>query len=195
MKTQLEWYTKLNGKLTHMPADLLARKDFPKLGLLDENDFRQFDVFPEGSRDTLLPNQLHYNALEHDTLKMYGEKHKVFPEASFKNIAGGQDKMTPRAVAPSVLCVPYLCSYRSAITPDVMLTSIEEDINNLTATVNLRTLFRNAFYAFEENRERSGEYADWKGELPIHSYQEIYPFGFYSVSIASSLAFEGLLHT
>ena len=37
----------------------------------------------------MTPNQLHYNALEHDTLKMYGEKHEndfrqfdVFPEGS-----------------------------------------------------------------------------------------------------------------
>lgn len=53
-------------------------------------------VFPEasfkniaGGQDKMTPNQLQYNALEHDTLKMYGEKHEndfrqfdVFPEGS-----------------------------------------------------------------------------------------------------------------
>ncbi|VFR12202.1 hypothetical protein SPFM9_00273 [Salmonella phage SPFM9] len=195
VKTQLEWYTKLNGKPQHIPSDLLARKDFPKLGLLESHTGSQFDVFPEGSRDTLLLTHMPDNALEHDTLKMYGEKHENDFQASFKNIAGGQDKMTPNQLHSSVLCVPYLCSYRSANKVFPVLTSIEEDINNLTATARAVALFRNAFYAFEENRERLTPDVNWKGELPIHSYQEIYLNLRTSVSIASSLAFEGLLHT
>ncbi|VFR11898.1 hypothetical protein SPFM20_00267 [Salmonella phage SPFM20] len=108
VKTQLEWYSRDTLLLTHMPADLLARKDFQMYGEKHENDFRQFDVFPEGSQDKMTPNQLHYNALEHDTLSSYRSANKVFPEASFKNIAGDNLTATARAVAPSVLCVPYL---------------------------------------------------------------------------------------
>ncbi|VFR11899.1 hypothetical protein SPFM20_00268 [Salmonella phage SPFM20] len=70
-----------------------------------------------------------------------------------------------------------------------MLTSIEEDITYQEIYLNLRTLFRNAFYAFVEGLLHTGEYADWKGELPIHSISVDRTFGFYSVSIASSLAY------
>ncbi|VFR12709.1 hypothetical protein SPFM10_00262 [Salmonella phage SPFM10] len=194
-RTQLEWYTKLNGKPQHIPFNNLARKDFPKLGLLESHTGKVNDVFPEGSRDTLLLTHMPADLLEHDTLKMYGEKHENDFRQLFKNIAGGQDKMTPNQLHYNALCVPYLCSYRSANKVFPEASSIEEDINNLTATARAVAPSVNAFYAFEENRERLTPDVMLTGELPIHSYQEIYLNLRTLFRIASSLAFEGLLHT